>query len=97
MKNIFKHICLAVLTLAAFAACAPEEIVHPTEAGIARATSVEPVIYVDQETNLVTFSIPAGTQAVIPVGSSRTRRASGASIPPATGSRRPTPPPATMP
>ncbi len=67
MKNIFKHICLAVLTLAAFAACAPEEIVHPTEAGIVKASSVEPVITVDQETNLVTFSIPAGTKAVIPV------------------------------
>ena len=67
MKNIFKHFCIAVLTLAAFAACAPEEIVHPTEAGIAKASSVEPVIDVDQETNLVTFSIPAGTKAVIPV------------------------------
>ena len=67
MKNIFKHFCLAVLTLAALAACAPEEIVHPTEAGIVKASSVEPVITVDQETNLVTFSIPAGTKAVIPV------------------------------
>ena len=67
MKNIFKHFCLAVLALAALAACSPEEIVHPSEAGIAKASSVEPVITVDQETNLVTFSIPEGTKAVIPV------------------------------
>ena len=67
MKNIFKHFCLAVLALAALAACSPEEIVHPTEAGIVKASSVEPVITVDQETNLVTFSIPEGTKAVIPV------------------------------
>ena len=67
MKNILKYSALVGLMLGAFAACAPEEIVHPTEAGIVSATTVEPVISVDQEINQVTFSIPEGTKAVIPV------------------------------
>ena len=67
MKNLIKHISLAVLTFAIFAACQPEEIVRPTEAGIVKASTVEPVITIDQEINQVMFSIPKGTQAVIPV------------------------------
>ena len=53
--------------LGAFVACAPEVIKHPTEAGIVSASTVEPVITVDQEINQVTFNIPEGTKAVIPV------------------------------
>ena len=67
MKNTFKHFALAAAALAVLASCAPEEIIHPTEAGIVSATTVEPVITVDQSINQVTFNIPAGTKAVIPV------------------------------
>ena len=48
-------------------ACSPEQINHPSEAGIPDATLTEPVIEVDQEINQVTFSLPAGTKALIPV------------------------------
>jgi hypothetical protein len=59
----FVYILSAVL---AFAACAKEEIRHPSEAQAPATASVyEPVITVDQETNQVTFSISA--KGVVPV------------------------------
>lgn len=59
----FVYILSAVL---AFAACAKEEIRHPSEAQAPATASVyEPVITVDQETNQVTFSIDA--KGVIPI------------------------------
>ena len=62
MKKIV-YILTAVL---AFAACAPEEIHHPTEAEAPQtASAYEPVISVDQEINQVTFSVDA--KGVIPV------------------------------
>ena len=57
------YILAAVLTMAA---CAKEEIHHPTEAEAPQtASAYEPVITVDQEINQVTFSIDA--KGVIPV------------------------------
>ena len=67
MKNIIKHFGFAVLLLCAVTACFPEEIIHPTEAGIVSASTVNPEVTVDQEINQVTFNIPAGTKGVIPV------------------------------
>lgn len=67
MNNIFKFLGLTAIAFAAFASCSPEKINHPSEAGIPDATSIEPVITVDQELNQVTFSLPAGTRGVIPV------------------------------
>ena len=62
MKKL-AYILTAVLALAA---CAKEEIHHPTEAEAPATASVyEPIITVDQETNQVTFSIDA--KGVIPV------------------------------
>ena len=62
MKKL-AYILTAVLALAA---CAKEEIHHPTEADAPQtASAYEPVITVDQEINQVTFSIDA--KAVIPV------------------------------
>ena len=52
------------LALALFA-CSPEQIVHPTEAGLPTAASYEPVITVDQSINQVTFSL--GQKGVVPV------------------------------
>ena len=65
MKKTIKYFALAAAVLAAFAACSPEEVIHPSEAGIASAQNYEPVIAVDQETNQVTFSVDA--KGVIPV------------------------------
>ena len=59
----FVYILTAVL---AFAACAKEEINHPSEAQAPQtASAYEPVISVDQEINQVSFSIDA--KGVIPV------------------------------
>jgi hypothetical protein len=66
MKNIFKFFALAGLMLIAFA-CVPDMIIHPTEDGIVSASTVQPIIVVDQEINQVTFNIPVGTKGVIPV------------------------------
>ena len=65
MKNIVKYIGIAALGLGILAACSPEEVIHPSEAGIVSAQNYEPVISVDQETNQVTFSVDA--KSVIPV------------------------------
>ncbi|MGM9735089.1 MAG: hypothetical protein ACI3ZL_01625 [Candidatus Cryptobacteroides sp.] len=67
MKNIFRYLGVSVLMAAVVAACSPEEFTHPSEAGVPDATSIEPVITVDQEINQVTFELPAGTKALIPV------------------------------
>ena len=62
MKRL-AYIFTAVLALAA---CAREEIHHPTEAEAPKtASAYEPVIAVDQDINQVTFSVDA--KAVIPV------------------------------
>lgn len=62
MKKL-AYILTAVLALAA---CAKEQINHPSEANAPQtASAYEPVITVDQETNQVTFSVDA--KGVIPV------------------------------
>ena len=48
-----------------FAACTKEQFEHPTEAGIVNASSYNPTVTVDQETNQVTFTL--GEKGVIPV------------------------------
>jgi len=61
---------LAILSAAAlFFACSPESVNHPKEADqpSVSALGITPVVTVDQETNQVTFSLPAGTKALIPV------------------------------
>jgi len=59
---------LSILGIAlAFAACSPDKVSHPSEADIPYAEGIEPVITVDNETNEVTFSLPSGTTALIPV------------------------------
>lgn len=67
MKNTLRYLALAALSFTLLAGCARETINHPSEKGIAKASTLEPVISVDQETNQVTFALPAGTKAVIPV------------------------------
>ena len=63
MKKIFSLLAAAAVLFA----CAPEQIIHPTEGMVASAASYEPVITVDQGTNQVTFALPQGTKGVIPV------------------------------
>ena len=67
MKNIFRYLGVAAMLCGIVHACSPEQINHPSEAGIPDATLTEPVIEVDQEINQVTFSLPAGTKSLIPV------------------------------
>lgn len=67
MKKLFKHTLLAAAALLALAGCNKEDFEHPSEAGIPDATTIEPVIVVDQQTNTATFSLPAGTKALIPL------------------------------
>ena len=50
-----KKIVSILFAALAVAACFPEEINHPSEASIPEASGFEPVITVDQETNIVTF------------------------------------------
>ena len=61
MKKLAYILAAAVLVFS----CAKEEINHPSEGQVAEASSFEPVIAVDQETNQVTFSVDA--KAVVPV------------------------------
>ena len=65
MKAIIKFFGFAALMLGMAVACSPEEIHHPTEAGIASAQEYEPIIMVDQEINQVSFSVDA--KGIIPV------------------------------
>lgn len=67
MKTISRYLALATVIATALTGCAKEPITHPSESGISKASSVEPVITVDQEINQVTFALPEGTKAVIPV------------------------------
>ena len=61
MKKLAYILAAAVLVFS----CAKEEINHPSEGQVVDASSFEPVITVDQETNQVTFSVDA--KAVVPV------------------------------
>ncbi len=62
MKRFIYIIAAAALVLTA---CAKEQFEHPTEQGIVNASSCNPTVTVDQETNQVTFSL--GQKGVVPV------------------------------
>ena len=54
-----KKIVSILFAALAVAACFPEEINHPSEANIPEASGFDPVITVNQETNIVTFVLDA--------------------------------------
>ena len=61
MKKIFAILSAAL----AIVACVPETVMHPSEAQVPSAAGYDPVITVDQETNMVTFSL--SEKSVVPV------------------------------
>ena len=66
MNRIIRILGIAAL-VAGLASCSVEDIIHPSADGIAKASSYQPEVTVDQELNQVTFALPKGTKGVIPV------------------------------
>ncbi|NDV59123.1 hypothetical protein [Bacteroides sp. 519] len=57
MKNSLKYIAGVLIAGLAMTACSPEEFTGASEAGIPKLADYKPVVSVDQETNIATFSI----------------------------------------
>lgn len=57
MKNIFKYMAGVLVAGLAMTACSPEEFDGASQDGVPRLADYKPVVTVDQETNIATFSI----------------------------------------
>ena len=57
MKNIFKYMAGVLIAGFAMTACSPEDFTGASQDGVPKLADYKPVVSVDQETNIVTFSI----------------------------------------
>ena len=57
MKRIYSYLASLLILLLAFTACSPEDVMHPSEAGLPLAADIDVDITVDQTINQVTFTM----------------------------------------